>query len=112
MKTTGAVEQKGFDAGKNERSKTANWHRRYSVVIHKADLHDTTIGYWATGLATFAYPTLEKICGDGGRRGAFVYEAYKYFGLRVEFGRSRSSSESGRHNNGNRQCLPPVHILR
>ena len=53
-------------------------------MIHKANLHDTKIGYWATGLATFAYSTLEKICGDGGWRRAFVYEAYKYFGLRVE----------------------------
>ena len=55
-----------------------------SVVVHKANLHDTKIGYWAIGLATFAYPTLEKICGDGGYRGSFVCEAYKYFGLRVE----------------------------
>ena len=45
------------------------------VVVHKANLHDTKMGYWAAGLATFAYPTLEKICGDGGYRGTFVYEA-------------------------------------
>ena len=64
---------------REERSKTAKL-----VVIHKANLHDTKIGYWAAGLATFAYPTLEKICADGGYRGTFVYEAYKYFGLRVE----------------------------
>ena len=31
VKTTGAVEQKGFDIGKNERSKTANRHRRYGL---------------------------------------------------------------------------------
>ena len=49
-----------------------------SVVIHKANLHDTKIGYWVTGLVTFAYPTLKKICGDGGYRGTFVYEAHKY----------------------------------
>ena len=55
-----------------------------SVVIHKANLHDTKMGYWVAGLATFAYPTLKKICGDGGYRGTFVYEAHKYFGLRVE----------------------------
>ena len=42
------------------------------------------MGYWVTGLATFTYPTLKKICADGGYRGTFVYEAYKYFGLRVE----------------------------
>ena len=53
-------------------------------MIHKANLHDTKIGYWATGLATFAYPTLKKICGDGGYRGSFVYEAHRYFGLQVE----------------------------
>ena len=55
-----------------------------SVAVHKANLHDTKMGYWVAGLATFAYPTLEKICGDCGYRGSFVYDAYKYFGLRVE----------------------------
>ena len=40
--------------------------------------------YWVTGLATFTYPRLKKICGDGGYRGSFVFEEYKYFGLRVE----------------------------
>ncbi|MBR2519268.1 MAG: transposase, partial [Selenomonadaceae bacterium] len=33
---------------------------------------------------TFTYPTLKKICGDGGYRGSFVYEAHKYFDLEVE----------------------------
>ncbi|MBQ6297815.1 MAG: hypothetical protein IJK81_09065, partial [Selenomonadaceae bacterium] len=55
-----------------------------AVVVHKANLHDTKIGYWVAGLATFTYPKLEKICADGGYRGYFVYAAYKYFGLRVE----------------------------
>ena len=53
-------------------------------MVHKANLHDTKIGYWATGLATFIYLTLQKICADGSYRGSFVYEAYKYFDLRVE----------------------------
>ena len=35
-------------------------------------------------MAAFAYPTLKKICREGGYRGSFVYEAYKYFGLQVE----------------------------
>ena len=73
---------------KNERSKTANRHDDIgcllSVVVHKANLHDTKIGYWVAGLACFAHTTLKKICGDGGYRGSFVYEAYKYFGLQVE----------------------------
>ena len=55
-----------------------------AVAVHKANLHDTKMGYWATGLATLSYPTLKKICGDGGYRGSFVYEAHKYFGLEVE----------------------------
>ncbi|MBQ7630144.1 MAG: transposase, partial [Selenomonadaceae bacterium] len=55
-----------------------------AVTIHKANLHDTKMGYWVTGLATFTYPTLKKICADGSYRGSFVFEAYKYFGLRVE----------------------------
>ena len=53
-------------------------------MVHKANLHDTKTGWWIAGLATFAYPTLKKICGDGGYRGSFVYEAHKYFGLQVE----------------------------
>ena len=53
-------------------------------MVHKANLHDTKAGYWVVGLATFNYPMLKKICGDGGYRGSFVYEAYKYFGLRVK----------------------------
>ena len=53
-------------------------------MVHKANLHDTKTGWWAAGLATFACPTLKKICGDGGYRGSFVYEAHKYFSLEVE----------------------------
>ena len=55
-----------------------------SVVVHKANLHDTKMGYWAASWATFTCPTLEKICGDGGLSGSFVCKAYKYFGLIVE----------------------------
>ena len=71
VKTTGAVDQNGFDMGK----KTKGIKRRVvtdeigcllDVVVHKAILHDTKIGYWVAALATFTYPTLEKICADGG----------------------------------------------
>ena len=31
-----------------------------SVVIHKANLHDTKIGWWVAGLAAFTYPMLKK----------------------------------------------------
>ena len=51
------------------------------------------MGYWVAGLATFTYPTLKKICGDGGYRGSFVFDAYKYFGLRVEI--SKKLKERG-----------------
>ena len=50
-----------------------------SVVVHKANKHDTKMGYWVAGLATFTYPRLKKICGDGGYRGTFVFDAYKYW---------------------------------
>ena len=50
-------------------------------MVHKANLHDTKMGYWVAGLASFVYLTLEKICADGG---SFVCEAHKYFGLEVE----------------------------
>ncbi len=31
-------------------------------MIHKPNLHDTKTGYRVATLATFTYPTLEKIC--------------------------------------------------
>ena len=64
--------------------KTKGVKRQIVTDDHKANLHDTKIGYWVAGLAIFTYPTLKKICGDGGYRGSFVYEEYKYFGLQVE----------------------------
>ena len=30
------------------------------------------MGYWVAGFATFSYPTLKKICVDGGYCGSFV----------------------------------------
>ena len=60
--------------------------------------------YWVAGLASFAYPTLKKIFGDGGYRGFFVYEAYKYFGLQVEI--SKKLKPHGR------QVLPKRWIVK
>ena len=95
VKTTGAVEQKALmrekTKGINRQIVTDDIGCLLSVVIHKANQHDTKIGYWATGLATFAYPTLKKICGDGGYRGSFVYETHKYFGLEVEISKKLKS---------------------
>ena len=78
VKTTGAVEQKGFDAEKKRVKRqivTEDIGCLLYVLIHKANQHDTKMGYWVACLSTFAYPTLQKICGDGGYRCSFVYEA-------------------------------------
>ena len=45
VKTTGAVEQKGFDIGKNERSKTANRHRRYGLSFVGRDSQSQSARY-------------------------------------------------------------------
>ena len=88
VKINFAAEQKGFDMEKTKGVKrqiiTDEIGCLLAVAVHRANLHDTEMGYWAFGLANFTYPTLKKICGDGGYRGSFVYETYKYFGLRVE----------------------------
>lgn len=55
-----------------------------SVVVHKANLHDTKIGIWAATIAFLLYPTIEKFCGDGGYRKTFVEEVKKYLELEVE----------------------------
>ncbi|MBQ9441949.1 MAG: transposase [Selenomonadaceae bacterium] len=55
-----------------------------SVVVHKANLHDTKIGIWAAAIAFLLYPTIEKFCGDGGYRKTFVDEVKKYLELEVE----------------------------
>ena len=42
----------------------------YKGVCRRRNLHDKKIGYAVAGLSTFSYPTLQKICVDGG---FFVY---------------------------------------
>jgi len=64
VKTAGAVEQKDFGAEKKGIKRqivTDNIGCLLSVVIHKANLHDTKMVYWVTGLAFFKYPTLKKV---------------------------------------------------
>ena len=62
VKTTGAVEQKKTKGVKRQ-IVTDDIGCLLSVPVHKANLHDTKIGCWVAGLTSFAYPTLQKICG-------------------------------------------------
>jgi transposase len=55
-----------------------------SIVVHKADLHDTKMGIWAAGLAYMMYPQIETIYADGGYRKTFIRECVKYLNVGVE----------------------------
>lgn len=46
------------------------------VVVHRANLVDTTMGLWPAVFATETYPTIKRFCADKGYRGTFVYDAY------------------------------------
>ena len=44
------------------------------VTVHKANAHDTKMGWWIAWLALFTYPTIERFCADRGYRGTFIHD--------------------------------------
>ena len=46
------------------------------VVVHRANLVDTTMGLWPAVFATETYPTIKRFCADKGYLGTFVNDAY------------------------------------
>lgn len=52
--------------------------------MHKANQHDTKIGYWVAALAVFCYSTIKRFCADKGYRGTFVSNLNQLFGLGVD----------------------------
>ena len=92
METTRAIEQKGFDVRKKKKKGykrqlvTDEIDCLIAVMVHKANLHDTKIGYWAAGSATFTYP----ICADGGyeSRNIEEVETWKVLQKRWRFERT------------------------
>ena len=55
-----------------------------SVVVHRANLVNTTMGIWAAMVASCSYPTIERYCADKGYRGTFIYDAYALLNCRVD----------------------------
>ena len=54
------------------------------VVVHRANLVDTTMGIWPAVFATETYPTIKRFCADKGYRGTFIYKAYALLNRRVD----------------------------
>ena len=46
------------------------------VVVHRANLVDTTMGIWPAMIASCAYPTIKRFCADKGYCGTFIHDAY------------------------------------
>ena len=47
-----------------------------SVVVHRANLNDTTMGLWPAIFATETYPTIQRFCADKGYRVTFIQDAH------------------------------------
>ena len=54
------------------------------VVVHRANLVDTTMGIWSAMVASCAYPTIKGYCADKGYRGTFIYDAYALLHCHVD----------------------------
>lgn len=54
------------------------------VVIHAANLHDTTSGIFLVQYAKTLYPSINRVCGDSGYRGTFVDEVGEWKGLPLD----------------------------
>lgn len=55
-----------------------------SVIVHRANLHDTKMGIWAATDAYLSYPSIETIYADGGYRKTFIKETVKYLNVGVQ----------------------------
>ena len=55
-----------------------------AIVVHAANIHDTTFGLVPAAQAYENYPTLEKFCGDAGYRKTFVNEVLRELSLGVD----------------------------
>ena len=54
------------------------------VIVHAANLHDTTEGYFPALYAITLYPTIKGICADAGYQGTFVDTIEDNFGIKVD----------------------------
>ena len=45
-----------------------------NVTVHKANKHDTKMGWWVAEPALFTYPTIKRFCADRGYRRTFIHD--------------------------------------
>ena len=54
------------------------------IVVHAANIHDTKSGILVAKPTCEKYPSIEKLCADGGYRGTFVLEMKNEFNMDVD----------------------------
>lgn len=54
------------------------------VVVHAANLHDTTTGIYPAVYASTVYPTIQGYCADAGYRGTFVDDIQNVLNVKVD----------------------------
>ena len=63
------------------------------VVVHWANLVDTTMGLWPAIFATEVYPTIKRFCADKGYRCTFINDAYGLLNCCVDISANIKSSK-------------------
>lgn len=62
------------------------------VTVHAANPHDTVSGIFPALYATNLYPSIKRLCGDSGYRGAFVEDIKDLCGLSVDIAQRKEKT--------------------
>jgi putative transposase len=89
VKTVGPADCRGFDGGKKVKGRkrhivTDTQGNLLHVRVHAANIHDTVAGCAVITAAVANYPTLKRICADGGYRNTTENFAQAALGRTVE----------------------------
>ena len=55
-----------------------------AVVVHAANIHNTTTGIWAAKKAFETYPSIQRFCADAGYRKTFEQDVSNVLGLGMD----------------------------
>ena len=55
-----------------------------AVIVHAANMHDTTSGIAPAKLAFERYPSIKRFCADAGYRGTFVRDLHESLSLEAD----------------------------
>lgn len=86
---SGALTEEKKIKGRKRHIVTDTMGNLLSVIVHAANIHDTTSGYFPALSASVKYPSLIGICGDSGYRGTFVEEAEDFLDIKVDIVRRK-----------------------